>query len=397
VGWAKERQIEDADRGYRQVGAFVGSECVDEPFIQAFVRAGAVRSRCDFCGCENATPFAAPAKDVMDFFMEGVMTEYARGEDVPYDSEDDAYLAPVFLAQQLPDEVGIDFAPTFLTAVQEALGDESWCKVDPLALRPHEQDLASWERFSDLVTHRVRYVVHEYEPDDDWLLRADAPIPPKKMLGHIASTAEAVPGMFRTLPVETTLFRCRWSEDGTGYSTAAELGAPPADKALANRMSPEGISVFCGAFDRKTALVETKRGDVKAGSLGTFTLLRSILILDLTKVPSEVPSLWDRANRQMRTPIRFLQAFQSAVSQKIDREAASYEYAPTQFLAEWFRWIYRHPSWGHVGGVSYPSAQVSGGQNIVIFVDNSGCCDDVRTECVLRLANAEVGIDPASV
>jgi hypothetical protein len=397
VGGAKEQQIEDDDRGYGSLGGFVGPECVEEPFIQAFITAAAEQRRCDFCGRKGKSPFAASAEAAIAFFMEGVATEYARGVDVPYDDEDGTYLAQTFLARELPDKLGIDFGPSFLAALKGALGDETWCEIDPMAPRPHEQDLASWERFSDLVTHRVRYVVHEYEPDDDWLARADAPTPPKKMLSHIARTVEAVPGMIRTLPAETKVFRCRWSRDGTAYSTAKELGAPPAHKALANRMSPEGISVFSGAFDQDTALVEALRGKVTAGSLGVFTLLRPVLILDLTKAPTEVPSLWDAEGRWMRTPIRFLQAFQSAVSQKIDREAASYEYTPTQYLAEFFRWIYRHPSDGHIGGISYPSAQVTGGRNIVFFVDSSGCCDDAEPGCVLRLTKSEVGIDPTSV
>jgi hypothetical protein len=56
------------------------------------------------------------------------------------------------------------------------------------------------------------------------------------------------------IPAGFKFFRGRTHQKKKKYRDARDLGSPPPDKANANRMSAEGISVFYGAGDHATAL-----------------------------------------------------------------------------------------------------------------------------------------------
>ncbi len=376
MGIAKSLRMEEEDRGYGRMSGFVGPECVDEPFIQRFIDESREETRCDFCGTESSGAFAAPADAVLAFVMEGVLLEYSSVDDagVPYDSETGQYIVETLNGSDLLYEFPVDFGPAFRDAIAEAVDDTVWCQRSPMVGSWDEQQLASWEWFVELVTHRVRYVVYEYGPNPEKLSHMGIPIPPSEILTHIGASAERINGVLQELPGGTSFFRCHWSRDGRRYKSALDLGTPPPEKAEANRMSADGIAMFCGAFERETAMLETRRGEVVTASVGEFTAERPMWLLDLTSIP-EVPSLWDVNNRLERSGLRFLHSFSASVSRPIDRNARPFEYAPTQFLTEFFRWVYRMANGTRLDGIVYWSAAQKGGRNVILFVDRNQLCD----------------------
>jgi RES domain-containing protein len=59
-----------------------------------------------------------------------------------------------------------------------------------------------------------------------------------------------------TVPASTVVYRARSHVKTDPCATREALGSPPKGKAVSNRMSAVGISVFYGAFDMDTAAVE---------------------------------------------------------------------------------------------------------------------------------------------
>ena len=63
-------------------------------------------------------------------------------------------------------------------------------------------------------------------------------------------------GLVTSVPTNTVIYRVRSHHKTETCRTREALGSPPDTKAVSNRMSAAGISVFYGAFDLATAAVE---------------------------------------------------------------------------------------------------------------------------------------------
>ena len=105
-------------------------------------------------------------------------------------------------------------------------------------------------------------------------------------------------------------FRVRVDDASKSHATAADLGPPPREKATrANRMSPAGIVMFYGAFDRKTAIWET--WDFKQTVwIAQFRSLRALRLLDLSQLPG-IPSIYDQDHREEIAELAFLHDFEA--------------------------------------------------------------------------------------
>uniref|UniRef100_UPI00258901AE RES family NAD+ phosphorylase n=1 Tax=Alcanivorax sp. TaxID=1872427 RepID=UPI00258901AE len=175
-----------------------------------------------------------------------------------------------------------------------------------------------------------------------------------------------------------SLYRVRIHDPDVSYSSASELGSPPKDKCLySNRMSPAGISMFYGASDCVTAILEIykERGKEQRASCGEFVTLRDLKILDLTKLPG-IPSLFDEERRRLRSALIFLCGFAADVSTPIHKDGREHiEYVPTQAFAEYIRHIYKDSEGKPIDGIAYRSSKNPDGVNYVLFAENKHCCD----------------------
>src|SRR5215470_13714334 len=98
-------------------------------------------------------------------------------------------------------------------------------------------------------------------------------------------------GLFRNLPADTILWRCRTRDRKQRFPNARDVGPPPAVAAKQSRMSPAGIPMFYAASDKATAEAETLRRGAKYWAIAEFKTLRELVIVDLTEVP--VISMFD--------------------------------------------------------------------------------------------------------
>lgn len=176
--------------------------------------------------------------------------------------------------------------------------------------------------------------------------------------------------------------------------TASEMGPAPAHCAASNRMSPAGVSMFYAAEDAGAAQreVTAHRSDPTAQSHLTtcaFSVARhDCWILDLTDLP-DVPSIFDRQQRNLYSFAEFMQHFAAEITKPIPLDGTQHrDYRPTQVFTQYLR---HHAPLG-VNGIRFRSAQDSGGVNYVLFAGPEDCTDaqSQKPEHLLLLEPATV-------
>lgn len=167
---------------------------------------------------------------------------------------------------------------------------------------------------------------------------------------------------------ETIFYRARYATDCHEkiYSNPSiELGSPPPFAASSGRMNPVGVSVFYGAFERKTCIAEIRIPVGETAISGQFKLEKPITVLDLTLL-DEIEELQNPqfADDNQLGLLYFLRHFSLEISKPVQSHNTNLEYLPTQALSEYFAHHYRPK----IDAIIYPSTQTNGkGKNIVIL------------------------------
>jgi len=379
MGLAKRQLEEEEARGWRSSGdRYVCAECFVDPALREFASAHAEADTCDFCGARRSgQPIAAPVDLLVELIAESLQAEWDNPDNVgvPYDSGEGGYQGRVYDTWDLLWGLEPVENEAARQAVIDALPDQLWCERDFWRLARHEVLTASWQRFREIVTHRTRYLFLA-APRPDANLEDSELIAPHKMLDAIATTIDEA-NLTRALPAGSVWWRARAHQPGTPPPpTAAELGTAPVEKTRSNRMSSSGIAMFYGAAEQRTAIEEVGgTSHDRNVTVGGFELARPMMVLDLTQL-QEVPSLFDRDRRHLRSALRFLYEFSQDVSKPAQPDNREHlEYVPTQIVTEYFRHIYRTPEDEQIMGLLYRSSRLGGGTCCVLFVEAEGCVE----------------------
>ena len=372
MGFAKNRGFELADRGF---GEIEGSLCLDhvtDACLATRLSEFATQDDCVVCGractAGETAPFTVPLEPLIDTVVETLRHFYAEAVQVlPWDNEEHAYVGPQLdTSEAVYDVAGGAFTPAYsddiLELINYAMGDEtvwtSWFTDGDM----DELDYA-WDQFAGIAMHQSRMVVGLGSPTD----------PPARLGNFLGSTllyAEAELGLVKPMPVGTPLYRGRLCEDaGSLRRHSDDLGPAPLGKAAANRMSPAGVALFYASADPQTAIAEIAGHGVEPlAVIGKFTNTRELRILDLTATPSPIsPFCVDL--RQPARMARFLSSFINYITAPVIPDGRQHvEYAPTQLLTEYLRWV-PQPK---LDGIALPSAQ-TGERTYVLFFDRSDC------------------------
>lgn len=258
---------------------------------------------------------------------------------------------------------------------------DRWIRKDPTAMPLHEELYWDWSNFSHMVKTKLRYSFfrsQEYSKGSGEFIAPGSDI--------IGETASLVRSLEDTIDVGTLLYRGR-PEDGNGpYSFFGELTAPPVEAAKENRMSPYGISMFYGSYDKETPIKEIKNYLKNKDTriyIGEFEVTKTLKVINLCNTPQ--PDFWMGKEGDWQI-FAFLRAFHKEISKPVGTNDPKLEYIPSQVFCEYLRHIQKAKDGSSYDGIVYSSAMTNE-KNVVLFYDNKGSVD------VLKLKSASI-VDP---
>lgn len=325
-------------------------------------------TECTYCGAA-APQIAVPLDELLAIGMEKVRSEFSPAEDygsslgdlgISYERDWDTKDALYEVYEgAVADEV--------LETLTSCANDAGWVPDNLLYLDEQQRMMATWEAFVKTVRHGRRFwfsqptnptwgldpetlsVANFFDRIADLLTRADIAVP---------------------LPVGSELVRGRMvhAEKAVKDFDGKALGAPPVERAAANRMSPAGISMFYGGDSPGTVVAEIgAHSTYNHAVYGTFTTLRPLSLIDLTHLP---PAPGYFAHGDDRLLLIFLKDFVGDLVKPIILDGREHiDYVPTQIVTEFLR----HFTKPQVHGLRFASSQHPGGINTVLFCDRDKC------------------------
>jgi HEPN/RES N-terminal domain 1/RES domain len=386
MGRMKDLLIQQEEQGWWFVRTHVCADCFTDEAIQQFVAGRMIETKCDYCGRSSDALIAAPMDDVLGLMANGLSVEWNDAVDeLPYESAEGGYQGRAYDTWEFFDEVvGFPTEDAKLKKdIAHAFRDRLWCQRNYFSLSEQDALLIGWEEFCHEVKHERRYFFLDHPralaagPQD-----GQAPIgmretpTPGEVLDEIADLVRDL-SLVKPLALGHRFVRARSCHPATTFTTAADLGAAPVEKAVnTNRMSPSGIPMFYGSEQENTAVAETAEGPGTL-SIGLFETLRGLRVLDLTNLP-QTPSVFLADAFEQRIRITFLKRFVRDLQKPIARDGREHiEYVPTQVVTEYFRHVFEDEEGRRLDGILYRSAKTAGGVNCVLFCENENCCDNV--------------------
>ncbi|MDQ2822703.1 MAG: HEPN-associated N-terminal domain-containing protein [Pseudomonadota bacterium] len=380
MGGAKRMMEEAQDRGFSlSTNTHVCSTCMHQDGLKEFIDKNFGSNTCSYCRQTGKNIRALNFNKLVEYILECIRTEWGdpANEGLAYETREGGWQGEVLDTYEiLQDLIEIDNLEILRDIASSILNGE-WCQLDPYGL-PYDRELVyGWKNFCSFVINRSRYLFL-ISKDNIYVGTEDsASISPSEILDALARIVEEMK-LIRKIPSSQKIIRIRIFDPGEEATTAKSLGSPPAQFAkIPNRMSPAGIPMFYGAFEEKTAVLETylPTKKKKVGIGGVFKANRDLVVLDLS-AGRYLPSIFDEIDKRKRTSAKFLINFIKDFSKPIDREdRAHIDYVPTQVVTEYFRHIFKLADGKSLDGIIYPSSKKGGKNAVVIFADTEHCVE----------------------
>lgn len=341
-------------------------ECFHDPDRAARIVDLGEPGDCSYC--ETFRKHVLSMDEIAEFIGERMATFYGRAVDqLPYVSKEGGYIGRHEDTQNcLFERIGLELKTPGFEELQDdilgVIGDDAWCDYDWLSLEINESLQSSWEQFCAAVKTQRRFFFHNIgdkgssHPDERSIFR---------FLHELASIIEGRE-LIKSLDPGFKLYRARQAAKGEKFSTAKELGAPPAKVATqSNRMNPPGIPMFYGADNAKLAAAETRGSSL---CVGEFKLIKSLRIIDLEDLP-ETPGIFSECTREERQTLIFLKKLSATFAKPVPQnDRVNVDYIPTQIVTEFLQ-DYEFYN-GAIHGIRYRTSPGVPGSNIVLFTDN---------------------------
>jgi hypothetical protein len=364
MGRAKAWAEELASRGYGDVAGGICLSHVVDASLAHDLAAEVDEGDCVLCGATNDHTILS-IESLMDVFMESFRFFYKTTDELPWDSEEGVYWGEqTDTGEAVYDIAGSAFEQDVLDDALQLIADAIGYENDwtPWGSQADTDDLDyAWEQFALTVKHKSRFVFIQQHSERDSV---------SVFLDQLSTYVDQQLGLISTLPRGAAVYRGRLCErPGDVDRTARALGPAPSSVAAANRMSPQGISMFYGSSDAITAVAEIAGHGVEPlAVIGRFVTNRDLTVVDFTARPT-TPSPFDRARRREFRMSSFLGSFVEAITAPVIPDGRQHvEYVPTQIVTEYLRRVADVT----LDGFVLPSSQ-TGRPTYVLFVD----ADDV--------------------
>ena len=384
---------EDRVRGYsvpERGEKFLCSDHFSDPYLRDYIKLHGTLGECSYCGSRGTV------LDLADFveYIGIRLAEYLEDIDNAglflassfYDDGDEeipgfirrcGYIAPEdadFYESNLDamDDFGlIPDSDSLYEDISSSLYLENKIRRDPTSLLLSDELSLLWSRFSNLVKYQQRYTFFKSSLfDEESLLHSSSSL--SDILTELSSLVRRVED---TIHTGVVLYRCRPATKTDTVTGFTDLTSPPARVAKANRLSPAGIPMFYGSFDKETPLAETRNYAkslplIYRGSFETTKDLRVVNLCNMPKLSFWMPSGWQEYS--------FLYQFHKEISKPIaEGDNPEIEYIPSQIFTEYLRYLCKSSIGEPYDGIVYQSA-LTKRRNIVLFFDNRTSADVLR-------------------
>lgn len=379
MGYWKDKEIEESERGYRSSIKSICQECIGDKYLKQYIHDNGAIGDCSFCRCSNVCvlPFDEFMKPIMQMRNEYFGNEWDYGM---YDSETKDYLNEgVWFSDFILDYIG-DVSSEFVCELRSVLIDDVVYSNDGFVERLSEIELELWNDFCSYIK----------KCSEKNILSILENIKQSKFYGLLENILYCIEEnkCIVKLPKDTPIYRVRNVLEEI-YICAKSIGTPPTNNVRENRMNTAKDPMFYGSFEKNTAWEEaTGKMDKGKSYIGMFNFNQEVRILDLSKLSKDnLPSIFDVKNIDKREQWEFLYEFERLISLPISDNYVSKNYKPTQVFTKYIQYDL------DVQGIMYKSSKCEGGRNIVLFVDNEHCVDtgtDIdNTKCYLILQSYE--------
>lgn len=305
---------------------------------------------------------AGLVKEVIDDFYDDATESMGYG----FSYDDTAVVVSEICGRAWTESIAEMITTDIAAAIDAAGGSGQW-------LSGRQQDYLEWrwDVYCRNVKHTNRFVFPSAGAGNSV---HPAPGEAIELLQQVMTYVDGPLSLVRRFESNLSIFRGRLAETATEFKHTAEaLGPPPATKAAANRMSPAGVSLFYGSEDPQAAIAEIAgQGPQPLAVVGEFRSTRALSILDLTSRPPSPGSVFDPDKRPAVAMWGFLQTFIRKVTRPVIPDGREHvEYAPTQVLTEYIRWMCRN----QVDGIALPSGPGRGKKTYVLFIGAEAVAD----------------------
>ncbi len=397
MGIVKSMQLKEQERGYSSNDdKTVCTNCFEEYGLKQFIEDHQTGTKCSYC--ERDDELVACKLDLLvGHILTSIHYEWGHpvDEGLPYESREGGWqVSEVYDTRDLLYSIGLENVhDDIYEDICNSIHGEEWCEKNPYSLSTDKTLLYGWQKFSNFIKNKVRYVFFKAK-NSDYDEHQHDEINPISILDTLQKIINEL-GLVKEVNTNALIYRVRIVDQDINLNTAKELGSPPYEFAsMANRMSPVGIPMFYGAFDIQTAIKETyEPSDTKKKAVsGMFQPINTLSAIDLSE-NLLIPSLFDEHKRKYRGYIKFLIDFVDDFIKPIERnDRAHVDYVPTQVVTEFFRHLFRSENDAAIDGVIYPSSKNTGNRAIVIFADSDQCVDSGESSIggvILKLVDTE--------
>lgn len=385
MGYWKQKMIEENERWYNLPDETLNvcKKHFEDFYLINFIEDNSASGICSYCGEKTKVV-------KLSHFMEHVIKQiekyfnYPENEGLPLASgyyDDDKEVIPGVerygslvapshaehydCIEDLLYEIGLIADDDILNEeIKNCFLHDEWIQRDCYVMSMGQELSYRWNIFEEMVKYERRFTffkTSEFAGDEksDYYCLMDI----LTELGNAISSYN----LCKEIKEGEEIFRCRFLNEGEVAKSFVEVTSPPKERAKQSRMSPAGVSMFYGAFDEKTAIIESRPidEDIKKYVVAKFKTMRNLNILDLSSLP--LMSFWMPSDYSV---VEFLHSFKIKITKPIQRDdCVHFEYVPSQVFTEYLRCIYLPNDKKKIDGIIYNSSLDGANNNIVLFYD----------------------------
>ncbi|MDD4226612.1 MAG: HEPN-associated N-terminal domain-containing protein [Mariniphaga sp.] len=386
MGQAKQAWIEAESRGYSLPESnekYVCGNHFSDYYLKVHISDHSQAGRCNYCG---SIARVIDLHDFMEYVAEKITEHFGNPGDEAlylsssyYDDEDEkipgfkrvgSFIAPDFAEHyestyELLAELDLVTNDENLNKdIEDCFLNDEWIQHHAYMMTEGQELSFLWKMFAKMVMHEQRFTFFKRaEFSDEKFSEDNGLMDILTELGNLISRH----GLCKEISSGTKLFRCRFTGEKDSITSFDNITSAPEDKAKQSRMSPAGISMFYGAFDSNTAVLESSPDGriIDAPHVtGRFSTRKAMNVLDLTNLPH--PSFWLPSNWE---GIGFLHSFNWEITKPIIRDDRIHiQYIPSQVFTEYLRHVYQLANNDRIDGLIYKSSlKGATSSNIVLF------------------------------